>query len=140
MRGSRRSVGTPLAIARGMLDSPNTELGVLGENLAVAALEERGYAVIARRHRSRYGEIDIIAEHAGVVVFIEVKLRSTDLFGEAFEAIPPWKRRRIVRVALDYLSRNGLMDRPVRFDVAAIDQRGSRFDVEIIEDAFGEDG
>ena len=123
-----------------MLNAPNTDLGILGENLAVAALEERGYAVIARRHRSRYGEIDIIAEHGRVIVFIEVKLRSTDLFGEAFEAIPRWKQRRIVRVALDYLSRHGLLDRPVRFDVAAIDQRGPTFEVEIIEDAFGEDG
>ena len=123
-----------------MLDARNTDLGVLGENLAVAALEERGYAVIARRHRSRYGEIDIIAEHGRVIVFIEVKLRSTDLFGEAFEAIPPWKRRRIIRIALDYLAGHDLLDRPVRFDVAAIDHGPSGFEVEIIEDAFTEDG
>ena len=74
------------------------------------------------------------------MVFIEVKLRTTDLFGEAFEAIPRWKQRRIITVALDYLSRNGLLDRPVRFDVAAIDQRAGVLEVEMIEDAFTEDG
>ena len=115
-------------------------LGLLGENLAVAALQSKGYAILARRHRSRYGEIDIIAEDGRCVVFVEVKLRTTDLFGEAFEAIPRWKQRRIMTVALDYLSRNGLLDRPVRFDVAAIDERGGRLEVELIEDAFTEDG
>lgn len=116
------------------------ELGILGENLAADALRARGYAIRARRHRSRYGEIDIIAEDGACVVFVEVKLRTTDLFGEAFEAIPRWKQRRIITVAIDYLSRNGLLDRPVRFDVAAIDERKGSLEVELIEDAFTEDG
>ena len=123
-----------------MSSDSRQSLGILGENLAVDHLRARGYSILARRHRCRYGEIDIIAEDGACVVFIEVKLRTTDLFGEAFEAIPPWKRRRIITVALDYLSRNGLLDRPVRFDVAAIDQRGGVLAVEMIEDAFTEDG
>jgi len=123
-----------------MPDTHRQELGILGENLAVDALRARGYSILARRHRSRYGEIDIIAEQGRVVIFVEVKLRTTDLFGEAFEAIPRWKQRRIITVALDYLSRNGLLDRPVRFDVAAVDEREGQLTVEIIEDAFTEDG
>ena len=123
-----------------MASGVRQELGILGENLAVEALEARGYAILARRHRSRYGEIDIIAANGPLVVFVEVKLRTTDLFGEAFEAIPRWKQRRIIRVALDYLARNDLLDRPVRFDVAAVDQYDKSLTVEIIEDAFGEDG
>jgi putative endonuclease len=123
-----------------MPDTQRQELGILGENLAVDELRARGYSILARRHRSRYGEIDIIAEQGRVVVFIEVKLRTTDLFGEAFEAIPRWKQRRIITVAVDYLSRNQLLDRPVRFDVAAVDERAGQLTVEIIEDAFTEDG
>jgi putative endonuclease len=123
-----------------MSSDSRQSLGILGENLAVEHLRERGYSILARRHRCRYGEIDIIAEDGACIVFVEVKLRTTDLFGEAFEAIPPWKRRRIITVALDYLSRNALLDRPVRFAVAAIDQRGSALAVEMIEDAFTEDG
>jgi len=123
-----------------MRDTRRRDLGILGENLAVAALEARGYAIRARRHRSRHGEIDIIAEDRRCVVFIEVKLRTTDLFGEAFEAVPRWKQRRIIAVALDYLARNELLDRPVRFDIAAVDERAGALTVEIIEDAFTEDG
>ena len=123
-----------------MPDTHRQELGILGENLAVDALRARGYSILARRHRSRYGEIDIIAEDGACIVFIEVKLRTTDLFGEAFEAIPRWKQRRIITVALDYLSRHQLLDRPVRFDVAAVDERAGQLTVEIIEDAFTEDG
>jgi putative endonuclease len=123
-----------------MSDDSRQKLGILGENLAVDLLRARGYSILARRYRCRYGEIDIIAEERACIVFIEVKLRTTDLFGEAFEAIPPWKRRRIITVALDYLSRNNLLDRPVRFDVAAIDERAGKLAVEMIEDAFTEDG
>lgn len=123
-----------------MPDTHRQELGILGENLAVDELRARGYLILARRHRSRYGEIDIIAGQGRVVVFIEVKLRTTDLFGEAFEAIPRWKQRRIITVALDYLSRHHLLDRPVRFDVAAVNERAGALTVEIIEDAFTEDG
>ena len=123
-----------------MRDTRRQDLGILGENLAVDELHARGYSILARRHRSRYGEIDIIAQHGQVIVFVEVKLRTTDLFGEAFEAIPRWKQRRIISLALDYLSRNELLDRPVRFDVAAVDERAGELSVEIIEDAFTEDG
>lgn len=123
-----------------MPDNSRQQLGILGENLAAEALRARGYAILARRHRSRYGEIDIIAEDGACIVFVEVKLRMTDLFGEAFEAIPRWKQRRIITVAVDYLSHNGLLDRPVRFDVAAIDERKGQLEVELIEDAFTEDG
>ena len=123
-----------------MSSDSRQDLGILGESLAVDVLRARGYSILARRYRCRYGEIDIIAEEGACVVFIDVKLRTTDLFGEAFEAIPRWKRRRIITVALEYLSRNDLLDRPVRFDVAAIDQRAGKLEVEMIEDAFTEDG
>ena len=54
--------------------------------------------------------------------------------------MPRWKQRRIISVALDCLSRNQLLDRPVRFDIAAVDERAGELTVEIIEDAFTEDG
>ena len=48
-------------------------LGKLGEDLAVAELERRGYAITARRYRTPSGEIDIVCDHSGVLVFVEVK-------------------------------------------------------------------
>lgn len=99
--------------------------GKTGENCAVAELERRGYAILARRYRTRHGEIDIVAREDETTVFVEVKARATGEFGTAAEAITPWKRRRLVRMATDYLARNGLANHRCRFDVVAIDDVGS---------------
>jgi len=97
------------------------QLGESGEELACRELGSRGYAIVARRYRTRYGEIDIVARDGDFVVFVEVKLRTTGEFGAAAESVTPWKQRRVVAMAVDYLSRNGLTDRPCRFDVVAVD-------------------
>ena len=62
----------------------------------------RGYAILDRRYRTRYGEIDIIARHGATIVFVEVKARRDDAFGGAGAAVTAWKQRRIVRMASDY--------------------------------------
>ena len=117
-------------------DSRQT-LGIAGEELACRELSRRGYAILARRYRSRFGEIDIVAEDRGTTVFVEVKARTTTLFGAAVEAVPPWKRRRIEAMALDYLRRTGRSHTACRFDVVAIDDAGSvRPVVRVIENAF----
>ena len=96
-------------------------LGISGENLACAELQRRGYAILDRRYRTRFGEIDIIARDGQTIVFVEVKARLTDDFGGAAAAITGWKQRRIAAMALDYLSRRHLHECPCRFDVVAID-------------------
>jgi len=100
-------------------------LGKIGENLAVAELTKRGYAILDRRYRTRYGEIDIVADHDGTIVFVEVKARATAEFGTAAEAVTPYKQRRLASMAVDYLARRKLTDRPCRFDVVAIDEAES---------------
>lgn len=111
--------------------------GTLGEDLACAELRRRGYAISARRYRSRYGEIDIVCEKGGVLVFVEVKARRTARRGRAAEAIPFSKRRRIGAMALDYLAWTGRLQHRCRFDVVAIDNLGtSRQTMTVIEDAF----
>jgi putative endonuclease len=92
-----------------------------GESLAVAELERRGYAILARRYRTRHGEIDIVAADRGTTVFVEVKARTTREFGSAAEAVTRWKQRRLVSMASDYLVRNRLTGRPCRFDVVTVD-------------------
>ncbi len=92
-----------------------------GENLACAELQRRGYAILERRYRTRFGEIDIIARDGQTIVFVEVKARLTDDFGGAAAAVTGWKQRRIAQMAIDYLSRRGLHECPCRFDVVAID-------------------
>jgi len=116
-------------------------VGKLGEELACAELARRGYAILARRYRTRFGEIDIVSERAGTVVFVEVKARRTRRFGAAVEAIPFWKRRRIAAMALDYLAWTGRLNSRCRFDVVAIDGIGTpAMTVRVLEGAFGAGG
>ena len=112
-------------------------LGWQGEDLAAGELQRRGYAILARRYRTRFGEIDIVAQDDGVVVFVEVKALRTSRFGSAAEAIPISKQRRIAAMALDYLAWSGRLDDPCRFDVVAIDGLGTgRVQTRVIQNAF----
>ncbi len=111
--------------------------GRTGEDAATAFLLDRGYRIIARNYRRRFGEIDIIAEDGAVLVFVEVKTRKTASFGNPFEAVDRRKQRQISRVALDYITRHKEENRPARFDVVAVElQKGVPPRLEIIKDAF----
>jgi len=112
-------------------------LGRLGEEIAVRELERRGYAILARRYRTRYGEIDIVARDGDTTVFVEVKAKVTGEFGTAAEAVTPWKQRRLARMATDYLARHDLALGPCRFDVVAIDGAGGPFEtITVFPNAF----
>ena len=109
--------------------------------MACDELVRRGYAILATRHRTRFGEIDIIATHDRTVAFVEVKARRTTRRGSAAEAIPSRKRRRIAAIALDYLAWTGQLHARCRFDVVAIDGFGTeRQTVNVIENAWTMDG
>lgn len=95
-------------------------LGLEGETRACRALEACGYRVLARRYRTRAGEIDVVAAHDGVVVFVEVKTRRGGAFGGPAASVTAQKQRRVAAMASDYLARHGLHGRPVRFDVVCL--------------------
>jgi putative endonuclease len=111
-------------------------LGKTGEDLACRELERRGYAIVARRHRQRGGELDIIARDGPTLVFVEVKARDGHAFGEAGEAVTWFKRRRITQLALDYMVRHRLSDCPCRFDVVAIHFEAEQPTIEVFQGAF----
>ena len=120
-----------------MAEDRRQSLGKLGENLACTALERRGYAILARRYRTRLGEIDIVARDGATIVFIEVKARAGDEFGGAAAAVTAWKQRRIALMAVDYVARHRLENRPCRFDVVTVDvAEGKPPRVEIYTHAF----
>jgi putative endonuclease len=96
------------------------DLGESGEDLACRALERRGYAILERRYRTRAGEIDIVARDGAVLVFVEVKARRSGRFGHPAEAVTPGKRRRVARMAADYLARRRPRVSSCRFDVVAV--------------------
>ena len=111
-------------------------LGKLGEDLAVRELEKRGWAILARRYRRRGGEIDIIAQDGDTIVFVEVKTRDGDAFGDGSEAVTALKQHRIVQLATDYLMRHHLTASPCRFDVVSIRFDGGRPAIEVFSHAF----
>jgi putative endonuclease len=111
--------------------------GKHGEDLACRELQRRGYAILATRYRTRFGEIDIVSDHAGTLVFVEVKARRTRRQGSASAAVPFWKQRRLAAMALDYQAWSGRLSSRCRFDVVAIDGIGTdRMSLRIIENAF----
>jgi putative endonuclease len=95
-------------------------LGRAGENRAVNYLKENGYKIAEKNFKTRIGEIDVIAEKDGIIIFIEVKTRSSNAFGEPSEAVNYVKQSKYVKVASEYLIRKGLVDSPCRFDVIEI--------------------
>ena len=111
-------------------------LGKHGEDLACAALERRGYRVIAKGYRTKSGELDIVAQDREYLVFIEVKTRHDGSFGAPEEAVTLQKQRRLVWMAADYLARNGLQQMPCRFDVVGINADTTPPTVTVIPDAF----
>ncbi len=112
-------------------------LGILGEDLACEALIDRGYVVLARRYRTRLGEIDIVARDGLTVVFVEVKARQSGVFGDGAEAVGLRKQQRIGTMAAYYLARHGLQQAPARFDVVSVllPEAGSAR-VEVFRNAF----
>lgn len=116
-------------------------LGKSGEDLAVGELQARGYDVLARRYRTRHGEIDIVARHGRTIVFIEVKARAADDYGGAAAAVTRLKQRRLTTMAVHYLATHDLIGRPCRFDVVTIDEaRGVRPRVTVYPSAFDAHG
>ena len=109
--------------------------GQRGEEIACAYLRSRGYAIIERNWRSRFGEVDIIAREGGALVFVEVKSRASAGFGGPEAALTLRKRRRIVATARAYLN-EVRSDLAVRFDLVAL--CGGR--ITLYRDAFQAEG
>jgi putative endonuclease len=110
-------------------------LGKEGEELALRFLKRQGYRIVGKNYRTPFGEIDIIADDGGVLVFVEVKTRSGDAFGSPFEAVDRKKRDKIRKVALCYLKKIR-KEPPARFDVLSIDVDGGTKRIDHIKDAF----
>ncbi|MDD4879053.1 MAG: YraN family protein [Candidatus Omnitrophica bacterium] len=116
----------------------NKELGDLGEEHAARSLTLKGYSIIARKFRCRFGEIDIIALDRGTLAFIEVRSRSDEEYGLPYETINHVKKRRIRKVAAVFQLKYGFLEHDSRFDCVSVifDKNGNIKDTEIIKDAF----
>lgn len=97
----------------------NNITGAWGESVAADYLRKKRYALVAMNYRSRFGEIDIIANDRKYLVFVEVKLRKSNRFAAAAEYVDFRKQNRLRQTAELYLSENPTKLQP-RFDVIEI--------------------
>ena len=112
-------------------------LGAWGEDRAADYLCQQGMKIIERNFRTPVGEIDIIARHKSVLLFVEVKTRRSNAFGTPQEAVGPRKQRQIIRTAQWYLQNNKNTKLQPRFDVVAIlCQSGGTALITHLPDAF----
>jgi putative endonuclease len=91
---------------------------------------------VARNWRCRIGELDLVAERRGVLVFCEVKSRRGGALGVGYEAVTWRKQTKLRSLAEAFLQATGTRPRAIRFDVASVAVRGERSAVEVFEDAF----
>ncbi|MBI1286221.1 MAG: YraN family protein [Flavobacteriales bacterium] len=113
----------------------HNKLGEKGENLAVKELLKKGYSILDENWRSGRNELDIVARIGNTIVFVEVKTRSTDFFGDPSEAVSMAKQKRIIQAANDYLQQHEL-ELEARFDVISIVATAKETSIDHMEDAF----
>jgi putative endonuclease len=98
----------------------NRSIGKIGEDTAVEYIENRGYKVIDRNYTSRWGEIDIISEKDGVLVFVEVKTKIGDKYGAPWESVTFFKYQKLKRSIQYYITSNKHSNRKCRIDVCGV--------------------
>lgn len=114
------------------------EIGERGEQLALRHYEEHGYRLCEANFRTRQGEVDLILEKGGMLVFAEVKARTGKPVARPREWVDGRKQRRITAAALGYLNLKKISEPIMRFDVVEIilDEAGEAVSLECIEGAF----
>lgn len=114
-----------------------SDKGKFGEDCAAKFLEAEGYKIVARNFRIRSAEIDIIAQIDNVIIFVEVKARSSIRHGLPVEAVTVRKQKKIIEAAGVFLQDENFSDYACRFDVVEVYFHGERVEeINHIENAF----
>ena len=113
----------------------HNDLGKLGELVAARHLIMQGYSILDRDYRVGHRDIDIVASKDGTVVFVEVKTRRSDSFGEPEESVTDEKIRNIISAANAYVQRSDVRGL-VRFDVISVVGTEEPFRIKHFEGAF----
>lgn len=96
------------------------QLGQMGENFATEVLNWKGYEILSRNYRCKFGEVDIIAKKHGELCFIEVKTRQNRVFGDPCEAVTEKKIQAMRKTAMEYLKEQNVFYRGLSFEVMEI--------------------
>ena len=111
------------------------QLGHAAEESSARYLKKSGFVIMARNYRYQRAEVDIIAQKKRLLVFVEVKARSNDQFGDPETFVSP-KQQALVRTAAEYYIVTHEWDHAVRFDIIAILKANKQLQLTHFEDAF----
>lgn len=113
----------------------HNDLGKLGEEMATAFLEKKGYEILARNFTYVKAEVDIIAKKDGQLVVVEVKTRNSNFMAGPEITVTKKKQKSIIKAANAYIDENAL-DIETRFDIISIILNSKEKIIDHIEDAF----
>jgi putative endonuclease len=119
-----------------MKNTAKITTGKEGEKIAEAFLKKNGYRISEINYRCALGEIDIIAQEKGELVFIEVKTRKSGELGYPEQAVGIRKQKKMSQLALWYLQKKNITYADARFDVVAITMLPSGNEIKLIKNAF----
>ena len=114
-----------------MSTKSKTELGRIGEELAISFLENKGYEILAKNYRFKRFEIDIISKFNNLLIFVEVKSRKSNFYGNPEEAVTKTKAKQVIIAAQNYIFKTN-WKADIRFDIIAI----TKNEIMHFEDAF----
>lgn len=121
-----------------MISSTIKQLGIHGEELVARKLISEGFTILERNYRKVYGEVDLIAQKKNLITFVEVKMRSKQLF-DLTQLITPSKQRKIIMVAKEFISKSKLRHATFQFDVAIVEATHNGPEICYIPNAFTDD-
>jgi putative endonuclease len=117
-------------------DLSRIKTGKKGEEIAVRHLQKLGYRILERNYRCPLGEIDVVARDKDTIVFVEVKSRKTEEFGDPELAVGKAKQKKMSLLSLYYLSQQAPSQMDARFDVVAVKMLSSGTEVKLFRNAF----
>ena len=115
--------------------SDKIKTGTKGENLAAEFLEKKGFEIVARNFRHKHAEIDIIARRDNWIIFVEVKTRRSDAFGEPEESVNDFKGKKIFEAAEEYVFSRDWRGH-IRFDIVSVKLKEEETEIVHFEDAI----
>lgn len=119
-----------------VVSKDNLNFGKRGENAAADFLKRNGCKILKRNYRNKFGEIDIIAKDKDTLCFVEVKARSSLLFGLPQESVNIFKQNQMAKAALIFLKENKLLEEKARFDVISVINTEQEPRISLIKNAF----
>jgi putative endonuclease len=116
----------------------NQRIGKWGEQTAAEYLISRGYQILAVNHRTPFGELDLVTLEGGMLVFIEVKTRTSGALGYPEGSVTPTKQAHITNAALYYMANTDRSEVDWRVDVVAItgEPHGGVKDIQVFQNAL----